>query len=392
MIILPLAGIVAEFNPLHNGHKYLIDCAKRDGNDVVTVISGNFVQRGDTAVIPKFKRAETALIAGADIVVELPVPWSMSTAQNFAYGGISQLAAMGIEVLYFGSESGDINLIKSVANLISSKDFNDALKSRLSCGETFSKIRSDLVNEILGEAASDVLKKPNDTLATEYIIAANKLNVDITFKAVKRIGAGHNDKIATNCFSSSTLIREAMLMNDYDSIAGYIPDDVLKIINNSPVSDIRKLDVAIISRLKQLTADEISNLPDISEGLDVLIYESIRSSHSVDSLLEKIKSKRYTLARIRRILLCGFLGIDSGFFLKRPPYVRILGFNKNGEKYLSCNAGEIPLVTKVSQIRDVNEFAIRVFNAECSFNLQYELSLNNHEKYTDELTQRIIKK
>ena len=121
MINLGICGIIAEFNPLHNGHKYLIERAKADGNTVVTVISGNFVQRGDTAIVPKFVRAEMALECGADLVVELPTPWAMSTAQNFAFGAISQLLAFGIDSLYFGSESGNLQDLLDVSNLLSSK-------------------------------------------------------------------------------------------------------------------------------------------------------------------------------------------------------------------------------------------------------------------------------
>ena len=127
---MAIAGIVAEFNPLHNGHKYLIDCAKSDGHDVAIVLSGNFVQRGDTAIIPKYKRAESALICGADIILELPVPWSMSTAQNFALGALSQLSALNIDILYFGSECGDDFLLNQIAELLLSEDFNIKLKEK----------------------------------------------------------------------------------------------------------------------------------------------------------------------------------------------------------------------------------------------------------------------
>ena len=142
---LSVAGIIAEFNPLHNGHKYLIDCAKSENDFVVCVISGNFVQRGDVAIIPKFKRAEAALLSGADLVLELPVPWSMSTAQNFALGGVSQLAALGVDTLYFGSECGDSALLERIADVIASEEFNAALKNELNRGETFAKTRTKVV-------------------------------------------------------------------------------------------------------------------------------------------------------------------------------------------------------------------------------------------------------
>jgi predicted nucleotidyltransferase len=391
VINLPLAGIVAEFNPLHSGHKYLIDIAKNDGNDVAVVLSGNFVQRGDTAIIPKFKRAETALTAGADIVVELPVPWSMSTAQNFALGGVSQLVALGVDKLYFGSECGDINLLNRVAKLLLSDEFNAKIKEHVTENNTFSKIRSKLVGEFLDSSAEEVLKNPNDTLATEYIMAAHRLGAKIEFSAIKRIGAGHNANSDADGYSSSSLIRYAMLNNNKEYSKKYIPADIFSIVDTALFSNISKLDLAIISRLKQLSLIEISKLPDISEGLCNVIYESIRTSYTFTELLGKIKSKRYTLARIRRILLCGFLCIDNYFFLKIPPYVRVLGFNKNGEKYLS-NKSSIPVVTRVAQIKELDEFSNQVFRVECRANEQYALSLNNPSAYTNEFNQKIIKK
>ena len=131
---MSIAGIVAEFNPFHNGHKHLIDCAKNDGHKVFCVISGNFVQRGDTSVISKFERARQALLSGADLIAELPCPWSMSTAQNFAIGAISQLNAIGIDILYFGSECGDLDALIKVSDILISKEFSNILKEKLQKG------------------------------------------------------------------------------------------------------------------------------------------------------------------------------------------------------------------------------------------------------------------
>ena len=384
---MPLAGIIAEFNPLHSGHKYLIDCAKNDGYDVAAVISGNFVQRGDTAIIPKFKRAEAALAAGVDIVLELPVPWSMSTAQNFALGGISQLAAIGIDRLYFGSECDDIFELNKVADVLSSDEFTVRLKQRLGQGITFARLRSELVNEILGYD-SNLLYGPNDTLAVEYILAAQRLGLSLEFKPIKRVGASHNDLEDQNGFSTATLLRNAILGGEFDYVSKFTPASSFEIIKDSPISDINRLDIAIISKLKLMKPDELSLISDMSEGLDNLLYKAIRECYSFPELLERIKSKRYTLARIRRLLLSSYLGIDSGFFLREPPYVRVLGFDSKGEKYLSAAVTK-PIITKVSQIDKLDNFSKLVFDKENISNELYALSLNEPNRFINEQREAI---
>lgn len=385
-----ITGVIAEFNPLHNGHEYLLRAIKNDGHTVVCVISGNFVQRGDTAIIPKSKRAKSALFAGADIVLELPIPWSMSTAQNFALGGISQLKALNIDTLCFGSECGDTNKLILVAETLLKDEFNNRLKTALKTNKTFAQIRQEILKDMIGDAA-DILSNPNDTLAVEYILAAKKLGLNLNFLAVKRQGAGHNDLVGSNEFASSTMIRNAVFSNDFESLKGYMPDFSFDILKDSPVSNIEKLDVAILSKLKLMKKEDFSSLPDISEGLDNLIYSSLRVSASYGELLDTVKSKRYTLARIRRIILSAFLGIDNSFFLKEPPYTRVLGFSKEGAKILPKSSTK-PVVTTVAEINSLNDFAKKVFETEVKANEIYALSLDKPEKYINDYKFKILKK
>ena len=387
---MTVAGIIAEFNPLHNGHKYLIECAKKDGCCVACVISGNFVQRGDTAIIPKFSRAQAALESGADIVLELPVPWSMSTAQNFALGGVSQLSALNVETLYFGSESGDIEELTKVSQILLDEHFNDVISTRLSSGETYARLRKEVVCELLGRQTS-VLDNPNDTLDIEYIIADKKLGLNINFKAVKRVGASHNSSVQCDGFSTSTLIRQAFYNNDTKYLKSYMPDSSAKILLSSPISELSRLDTAIVSRLKQLTYDEISAFPDISEGLGNLLYKKIRSSYSYSDLCNNLKSKRYTLARIRRLILSAYLGIDNRYFLKTPEYVRILGFSSVGADCIPKISTK-PIITRVSQIKNLDENSRNLFNLENTINEIYALSLNDPSKFINDLEHKLILK
>lgn len=385
-----ISGIIAEFNPLHNGHKYLIDRAKNDGNTVVCVISGNFVQRGDTAIVPKFARAEMSLISGADIVVELPTPWAMSTAQNFAFGAISQLLTFGIDSLYFGSECSDIEELFKIAQILSSEEYQNKISSSSNKNITFAALRSQIVSSILGYK-TEILNSPNDTLAVEYICAAKKLNADIRFIPVKRVGAGHNDTDSSNEFSNATLLREAVLSGNVNYINKYMPIESANILVRSPISNIKRLDTAIISHLKLLNKDDFNSLPDISEGLENLLYNKIRTSMTYSGLLAELKSKRYTLARIRRLILSAFLGIDKKYFLTEPPYVRLLGFKQSAIEVLNKKAYK-PVISKISQINDLDLTSKELFSLENKINEIYALSLDQPELFVNECKEKIIKK
>lgn len=387
--ILAIAGIIAEFNPLHNGHKYLIDCAKSNGEKIVTVISGNFVQRGDVAIVPKHTRAEMALSAGVDLVVELPTPWAMSTAQNFAFGAMSQLSTFNIDTLYFGSECGDTEKLLKIAEIIYSDEFNDTLKKKINSGETYAKIRQNHLEKYIGDDCK-ILENPNDTLGIEYINAAKKLGLNIEFKAIKRVGAGHNDIAIHDNLVSSTQIRK-MILNECESdLSLFIPKSCNKILSISPKADISRLDKAIISRLKQLSIDEISNLADISEGMDNLIYNKIRDSFSYDDLCSSIKTKRYTMARIRRILLSAYLGIDKRYFLKEPPYVKVLGLNTNCSKIIPSSSNK-PIITRTMQINSQSDELKELLGLENRLNEIYALSLDRPNLYLNEMKQKLIK-
>lgn len=386
---LSLVGIVAEFNPFHNGHKYIVDCAKADGHTVCAVISGNFVQRGDSAIIPKFERARQSLLNGVDIVCELQCPWSMSTAQNFAYGAVSQLCSLGVKEIYFGSECGNVNALIKAAEFLYSEEFKIKIKQRLKQGETFAKIRQKLLCEYSAELCS-LLDGANDTLAIEYIAAAKQINPEITFKAVKRIGAKHNDSKAEGNFSTATLIRESIHSGNVSICKEFIPNNAFEILSKSDVSNLSRLEAAILSKLRTMNEDNFSRLPDISEGLDRLLFNSVRSASSLDELYALIKSKRYTLARLRRIVLSAYLDIDNSYFKQRPPYVRILGFKGDSISQINSN-GFIPVITKVSQIDALSDFAKKVFQTECRATDLYGLTFENVKKCGADMTTPIVK-
>lgn len=386
---ISVIGIIAEFNPLHSGHKYIIDCAKQNGNTVVCVISGNFVQRGDTAVIPKQKRVETALKCGVDIVAELPVIWSMSTAQNFALGGVWQLYTLGCDEILFGSECGDIKALTDCADILLSDKFALLVSNEVKSGVTFAVARENAA-VALGVNRT-LLSSPNDNLGIEYIIAAKKLNLPIKFRCVKRIGANHDSKTAQNGFVSSSHLREKLLLGDIGSAEKYMPITARGIINEDSISDIKRIENAILASLRVKDETYFSNIADIAEGLDNKLYFSIRVATSLEELYNTIKTKRYTLSRVRRIVLSAFLGIDKEFFMTTPPYVRVLGFSKSGCDYLSKLSAISPVVLKVSEIKQLDKTAQKVFSVECKATDLYSLSLKKPQECGIEYKAKLLK-
>lgn len=370
---MALVGIIAEFNPLHSGHKLLIDTAKKDGNTVAVVISGNFVQRGDTAIIPKIKRAKAALDCGADIIAELPVLWSMSTAQNFALGGVSQLYALGCDEIMFGSECGDIEKLEKTADILLSEDFKKLVQEEIKNGVTFATAREKAAI-ILG-AEEGILNSPNDNLGIEYIIAAKTLNLNIKFNCLKRKGAMHDSEQISDNLVSSSFIRGKLKDNDLGYAERFMPITLRGFIEPDFVSDIKRIETAILTILRQKTIEDFKNLPDISEGIENKLFFSVRVATSLEELYSMIKSKRYTLARVRRLVLSAAIGFTNEFFMTKPPYTRVLGFSKNGEAILKNISADTPVITKVSAIKELDEASQKVFQIEQRATDLYALSL-----------------
>ncbi len=382
-------GIIAEFNPLHNGHEYLISKAKTLGN-VVCVMSGNFVQRGDFSIYPKETRFAAALNCGCDLIAELPTPWAMSTAQNFAFGSVFILNALGCDTIMFGSECGKIEPLLSIADILESENFSSYLADELKKGITFAAARENAVKSCGGDYL--LLSGANNNLALEYILAARKINKNLKFKTVKRLGAMH-DTLCEDTFVSATLLREKIKNGDLNFLQKHTPKAAYTLYENSPVCSIDGKDLSILSLLRKKGENEFKSLPDISEGLDNKIYNSIRLATSLEELYNNIKVKRYTLARIRRLVLCAALDIDNSFFLKNPPYIRIGGMNKMGEKILkiATKSSPVPIVVKPAQIEALDDISKKLFELENKATDLYNLFLSAPQKCGSEYTRKIIK-
>ena len=386
---MSVIGIIAEFNPLHSGHKYIIDCAKSGGNTVVCVLSGNFVQRGDVAILSKSERAKSALLCGVDIVAELPVLWSMSTAQNFALGGVWQLYNLGCDTIMFGSESGDINALKNAADILLSDEFSSLVTEKAKEGVTFAVAREQ-ASMALG-VDFKLLRSPNDNLGIEYIIAAKKLNLPLEFRCVTRQGAAHDSNEAVGGYVSASYIREELQKGNIGYTERFMPPCLRGKINDKDIADIGRLERAILCCLRTKSAENFKNLPDISEGLENKLQFSARVAGSLPELYNMIKTKRYTLARVRRLVLSAFLEFDNQFFMVTPPYVRLLGFSFTGEAHLKNLANLVPIITRAAQIKELDAAAQKVFEVESRATDIYALSFPTPLECGTEFKSKLLK-
>lgn len=358
-----ITGIITEYNPFHKGHAYHLTCCRKDtkATGIVCVMSGNFMQRGIPAIVDKWKRAEMAVKNGVDLVLELPLVYSISSAEQFAFGGVSLLNNLGvIDNLYFGSEEGSVDILNSIADTLVKEpyEYKELLKNNLDNGLPFHTSRSNAINDFLGGGnIKEVLSNSNNILGIEYIKALKSLNSSIIPKTLKREGSSYNEKNLNESFSSATSIRNALKSDSIESLKTSLTTetyDILYDLNKKNYKFIFEEDMFKYIKYKLLTDDTaLSKLPDASEGLDNKIYKEILTSNSLNELILSSKSKRYTYTRINRILAQCFLNLESYDLLnlaKTPaPYARVLGFNDNGRKILKQikKSSDIEIITKI---------------------------------------------
>lgn len=389
-------GIVTEFNPFHNGHKYLVDSLKSDGVSTVTaVMSGNFVQRGEPAVINVNLRAEAALNSGVDLVLSLPLPYSVLTAEKFAFSGVNILDSLNcLDSIAFGSESNNKEKISDCAEKLLSKDFNNRVSELVREGVSFPVAREQAVDELYGEELSQILMCSNDILGVEYVKALINLKSDLDFKTIKRTGAQHDSGLGTGNIRSASMIRS--LLNDVKAAEQFMPEESFKILrqadNNKKIYNKQKFELTLLYKLRTMTVEDFRNLPDVTEGLEYRIFDAVKISGSYTELLENIKTKRYTLSRIRRILLCAYLGITKEITDIPVPYIRVLAFNENGAHLLkkAKENATLPIITRSADLKNLDANGERIFELECRARDLYSLCLSEPDICGKEMTDKII--
>ena len=392
---MKICGVIAEFNPFHNGHEHLINSIKTNNDTaVVAVMSGNFVQRGESAIISKFARAKAAVLSGVDLVLELPLPYSISTAMYFAEGGINILNSLGvIDSLCFGSESGKITPLTAMASQLNNPELKTALKLELAKGITFAAARQKAMESLSPALDSSVLENPNDTLAIEYIMAAKRLKMNVDFEAIKRIGTEHDSTQKTNKFCSASELRKTPSLLDLKE--RYMPKASYEIfaeeVSSKRYSSIYLLDRAMVAHLRTLTPEKLCQAPDISEGLENRIIAAANEFSTMDEILAATKSKRYTHARLRRIILASYLGVTAELQKQSAPYIRVLGMNETGAKVLSLASkrAKVPLIASLKEAEKISQKAAEFSRLEVKagdiFSLSLQRPVGGKTEYTNKL-------
>lgn len=376
-----VSGVICEFNPLHNGHAYLLSEIKKMGYGVVCVMSGNFVQRGEPAILDKWTRTKCALKEGADLVIELPFPWAVSTAEQFALGGISLLHGLGcVDRVTFGCETDDTQQLQQVAKTLLSPAFSQKLQSLQQDmeGLPFATVRQKAVQALLGEEAASLLAKPNAILGIEYCKAIETLGSAMKPFALSRKGIGHDEITNTGSFYAASQIRREIQKGN--SIAAMVPKSTLDALSQlmeegaAPAS-LSYLERPILSALRKMDLAALTALPDISEGLENRLFEGIQKSRSLMELYDFVKTKRYSHARVRRLVLQGFLGTNRHTLPKLPPYLRILGMTALGEQILKSSAPSLPVAARPADFKKLGKEAFALYQLEAKADDQYALAL-----------------
>ena len=343
-------GIIAEYNPFHNGHLYHLNKSKEltGAESVICVMSGNFTQRGDTSIVDKWSKAEMALASGVDLVIELPTVYSVSSAERFAYGSVKILNNLKIvDTLSFGSECGNIDILKEFADILirEPKDYKLLLSHELSKGISYPRARENALMMYVNNVRkyANILSNPNNILGIEYLKALKLLNSKITPVTVERSSVAYNSVKTSGDFASSTGIRKMLAENE--NIKPYIPFETYEIIEKhlkygKIVPDISVFEKEILYTFRRMTLSEIASLPDVSEGLENRIKSAANTTSNLADFITKVKSKRYTLTRLQRIMLCAILVIPKlqvEEFDKVTPYVRVLGMTERRKNSIVKN-------------------------------------------------------
>lgn len=370
---MKITGIIAEYNPFHNGHAYQITKARELGADcVVAVCGGLFSQRGELSVCTKMTKARAAIAGGADLVLELPLCYTLSPAPDFARGGVEILNALGnVDFLAFGCEEQQPERLFELANFLKTLDNDDGIKADLKNGLSLSSARQKALERLEKPDFSQSISKPNNILALEYISALKKTNSKIRPMAIRRVGAEHNSGEAYGNFCSATKLRE-MLSEDFKEAEKFMPKECFDLllkeqsIGRAPL-EFKEIEKAVLFALRRLSAEEIRLTSGVSEGMENLIFKAIRRFGSFEEIVSFCSGKRYTFARIRRILMCSALGITREMSRLSPRYIRVLAFNQTGQKALkeAKNISSLPLVTKAAEIPDISPSAKEIFDIEC---------------------------
>ena len=353
-------GVVCEFDPLHRGHERLLRRAGESGRVLVCAMSGNFTQRGGAACVEKFARAEMAVRCGADLVVELPTPWAMATAEKFADGGVSLLAQCGVKTLYFGSECGDTDALWATAEALLRADVHRAIRLEMDGGLPYAAARQAVLERETGLGA--LLAQPNNTLAVEYLKAIRRRGLAADAVTVRREDGGHHGT------ASASHIRALLAAGQEANAFALMPPQAADILGRemkkglAPV-DPARLERAMLARLRLMNEHDFASYDSGGEGLYRRVYRAVQEGGSLGDILTRATTKRYPTARVRRMLWAAFLNLEPP--PAEIPYIRVLAATEAGRKLLrQMQDSGVPVLTKAADVGRLGPAARALFTRE----------------------------
>ena len=355
---MAVAGIIAEYNPFHHGHAWQIGAIRRAlGADtaVVVAMSGNFVQRGEFALVSKRARAEMAVLGGADLVLELPTPWAAATAECFARGGVSLLEATGVVThLAFGSEAGELAPLQRSAAALESDAYHLRVKEHLASGVTYAAARALAAAE-QAELDTHCLRMPNNNLAVEYLRQLARCGSSMEPITFPRVGAAHDSGLLEAISSASAIRRQILSGERWEELVPETTADILRreiALGRGPVT-MSRCERAILSALRMMEEESFRIYDGGGEGLYHRFYNAVQSETSVEGILAAVKTKRYTMARLRRMLLHSYLRMPQAGSEETVPYIRVLAAGERGRTILKNmrKSALLPVITQPGETR-----------------------------------------
>ena len=349
-----ITGIVCEYDPFHNGHRYLLERAREESDAVVCVMSGNTTQRGGFAITDKYTRAEMALCGGADLVLELPYPFSLASAEFFASAGVSILASVGARRICFGSEGGDVTRLLRAAKIAQKLSFRES-HNEIGAADGYFSALGAAYEEAHGEPFSP---ESNDILGIEYCKAILAKGYDMEPVAVKRLGDGFRaSEVGDAAFASATAIRRLIREERLEEIFPLVPSETARLLEeamargDAPV-DMGRIEAAILAFLRLADPEKLSRIAELGNGLEYRLCEAAREATTLSDLLFLAATKKYTDAKIRRAVLFAMTGVTYADLCAPVGYTTVLGASRKGCELLSAlrkQEGGISVVTKPSE-------------------------------------------
>ena len=387
---MQLCGIICEFNPFHNGHKYLIEQAKTLTNSqIVCLMSGDFVQRGEPAFQEKYERAKNAILCGADVVLELPTIYACSNAENFAFGAIKTLNALGVNYLAFGIENTNLEILQKIAEIKvqNSISFQNSFKNEIENGINYNTaLKRAIAKEVNYENITDILNKPNNILAIEYLTAIKKLNSNISPIAINRIDNGYNSNVALDSFLSASGIRETILGGG--NISKFIPKNATISEYLTPFQK-QSFDTISIWNIRTKTPKELEKCYDFNEGIEYRIKKFANQASTIDELAELVSTPRYRLPRVKKLLLYPLLNITKSTIessKKSKALAKVLAIKKSNKPFLSnIDKRKICLITTNKDYENLPASCKKIIEIDLNASNLYNTitqKQNNNDKKT----------